>query len=154
MKHLKSRKHHSKAFRKEAVELLLYRSDVGGNWRPNSMWGFPRCRAGRAIFGGNCPPSHRIRAICSPEDVRGARAPAQGNQKLKLHQEILKKAMGILSTCAGRYALIELMTRQYPIKDVCAALRVPRSSYSPGATACPARARRKMNASENARRTL
>ncbi len=51
------------------------------------------------------------------------------NQKLKLHQEILKKRWGILSDRPQRYALIQLMAQHYSIKDVCHVLRVPRSAY-------------------------
>ncbi len=51
------------------------------------------------------------------------------NQKLKLHQEILKKRWAYCRICPQRYALIQLMAQHYSIKDVCQALRVPRSSY-------------------------
>src|SRR5581483_9184128 len=42
----------------------------------------------------------------------------------------LKKSHGhTLGPATGRYALIQLMAQQYPLKALCLALRVPRSSY-------------------------
>ncbi len=62
------------------------------------------------------------------EELRHLR---QENQKLRLHQEILKKAVGILSNVMppGDMPLIQLMAQQYPIKALCEVLGVPRSSY-------------------------
>src|SRR5260221_7491995 len=64
------------------------------------------------------------------ENAGGTRAPAQGKPKTQTPSGNPKKSDGhTLGPAAGRYALIQLMAQQYPIKDVCQALRVPRSSY-------------------------
>ena len=97
MKHLKEQKRHSKAYRRQAVELLM---------------------SGRTLsdlaseLGVSVPTLHRwkeeylMEVAEQPADTQ-ALPPHQmwqelqrlrkENQKLKLHQEILKKAMGILS---------------------------------------------------------
>jgi transposase len=97
MKHLKSRKHHSKAFRKQAVELLLtgktmqeLADELGvarsslARWREDYL-------ADMAELPGDTLdlPPHKM--------VQELQRLRKENDKLKLHQEILKKAMGILS---------------------------------------------------------
>jgi transposase-like protein len=97
MKHLKSRKHHSKAFRKDAVELLLtgrtlheLAGELGVSamtlyrWKEEYLMELANSPADTA----NLPP------LKMQEELQRLR---KENQKLKLHQEILKKAMGILS---------------------------------------------------------
>jgi transposase len=97
MKHLKSRKHHSKAFRKEAVELLL----TGRTLRELA----DELHVGVSTLQ-EWKQAYLAELDHQPADVAGM-APLKmqeelvrlrkENQKLKLHQEILKKAMGILS---------------------------------------------------------
>jgi len=97
MKHLKGRKHHSKAFRKDAVELLLtgrtladLSAELGVSavtlyrWKEEYLMELSQQPADTA----NLPP------LKMQEELQRLR---KENQKLKLHQEILKKAMGILS---------------------------------------------------------
>lgn len=97
MKHLKSRKHHSKAFRKDAVELLLtgrtlddLSTELGVSattlyrWKEEYLMELSQQPADTALL----PP------LKMQEELQRLR---KENQKLKLHQEILKKAMGILS---------------------------------------------------------
>ena len=93
MKHLKSTRRHSKAFRKEAVELLLTGRTLGElseelqvpvstlhEWKQEYLMDLEH----KAPDVAGLPPLkiQRLR---------------KENQKLKLHQEILKKALGILS---------------------------------------------------------
>lgn len=97
MKHIKSQKRHSKAFRQQAVELLL-------TGRPVAELA--------AELGIGAATLHRwkdeylIELSARPQDV--AELPPlkmyeelqrlrRENQKLRTQQEILKKAMGILS---------------------------------------------------------
>jgi transposase len=97
MKHLKGRKHHSKAFRKQAVELLLtgktlreLAPDLGisamtlQRWKEEYLLDLSEQPADIA----NLPP------LKMQQELQHLR---KENQKLKLQQEILKKAMGILS---------------------------------------------------------
>jgi transposase-like protein len=97
MKHLKSRKHHSKAFRKQAVELLLtgktlqdLSEEIGVARSSLSRW-----RDEYLVDMAEAPndtlemPPHKM--------VQELQRLRKENEKLKLHQEILKKAMGILS---------------------------------------------------------
>jgi transposase-like protein len=97
MKHLKSQKRHSKAFRKEAVELLLtgrtlreLASELGvgamtlHRWKEEYLMELSEQPTDTALL----PP------LKMQEELQRLR---KENQKLKLHQEILKKAMGILS---------------------------------------------------------
>lgn len=97
MKHLKSQKRHSKTFRKEAVELLLtgrtlreLASELGvgtmtlHRWKEEYLMELSELPADTALL----PP------LKMQEELQRLR---KENQKLKLHQEILKKAMGILS---------------------------------------------------------
>ena len=97
MKHPKERKRHSKAFRKQAVELLLtgrtlreLASELGisamtlHRWKEAYLLEWSEQPADIA----NLPP------LKMQEELQRLR---KENQKLKLHQEILKKAMGILS---------------------------------------------------------
>ena len=97
MKHLKSQKRHSKAFRKEAVELLLtgrtlreLASELGvgtmtlHRWKEEYLMELSAQPADTALL----PP------LKMQEELQRLR---KENQKLKLHQEILKKALGILS---------------------------------------------------------
>ena len=97
MKELKGRKHHSKAFRKDAVELLLtgrtlhdLSAELGVSamtlyrWKEEYLMELSQQPADTL----NLPP------LKMQEELQRLR---KENQKLKLHQEILKKAMGILS---------------------------------------------------------
>jgi transposase len=97
MKHLKGRKHHSKAFRKEAVELLLsgrtlceLSAQLGVGVSTLHRW--------KEEYLAELAAQPADAASLSPlqmyEELQRLR---KENQKLKLHQEILKKAMGILS---------------------------------------------------------
>ena len=97
MKEIKRRKHHSREFRKHAVELLL----TGRTLRE---------LAAELSIGVSTlqewKEAYLLELAEQPADVANL-APLQmqeelkrlrkENQKLKLHQEILKKAMGILS---------------------------------------------------------
>jgi transposase-like protein len=97
MKHLKSQRRHSKAFRKEAVELLLTGRTLGElaeqlqvpvatlhNWKQEYLMDLEH----QAPDVAGLPP------LKMQEEIQRLR---KENQKLKLHQEILKKALGILS---------------------------------------------------------
>jgi len=97
MKQLKSQKRHSKAFRKEAVELLLTGRTVSElaeelcvgvstlhRWKEEYLMELSAQPSDAAAL----PPLKMY------EEIQRLR---KENQKLKLHQEILKKAMGILS---------------------------------------------------------
>ena len=97
MKHLKSQKRHSKAFRKQAVELLLtgrticeLAEELGvgvstlHRWKEEYLMELSEQPADTAAL----PPMKMY------EELQRLR---KENAKLKLHQEILKKAMGILS---------------------------------------------------------
>ena len=97
MKHLKSRRRHSKAFRKEAVELLLTGRTLAElseelqvpvstlqDWKQEYLMDLEH----QAPDVASLPP------LKMQEEIQRLR---KENQKLKLHQEILKKALGILS---------------------------------------------------------
>jgi transposase-like protein len=97
MEHLKSRKRHSKEYRKHAVELLLtgktlreLAPDIGVScmtlqrWKEEYLIELSQQPADVA----NLPP------LKMQEELVRLR---KENAKLKLHQEILKKALGILS---------------------------------------------------------
>ena len=97
MKHLKSQKRHSKAFRKEAVELLLTGRTLSElaaelcvsvatlhRWKEEYLMELSAQPADTVPL----PPLQMY------EELQRLR---RENAKLKLHQEILKKAMGILS---------------------------------------------------------
>ena len=97
MKQLKSQKRHSKAFRRQAVELLLTgrtQSDLAQElgvgtstlqrWKEEYLMDLSAQPADTPAL----PPRQMW------EELQRLR---KENQKLKLHQEILKKAMGILS---------------------------------------------------------
>jgi len=97
MKHLKTRKHHSKAFRKEAVELLLTGRTLAElaselNVGVSTLQGWKEQYlaelSAQPSDTTDLPPRKMYEEL-----VRLRKE----NQKLKLHQEILKKAMGILS---------------------------------------------------------
>jgi transposase len=97
MKHLKSRKHHSKAFRKQAVELLLtgktYRElaeELGVSRITLMRW--------RDEYFADMAEVPTDTLEMSPQKMaQELQRLRKENEKLKLHQEILKKAMGILS---------------------------------------------------------
>ena len=97
MKHLKSRKRHSKAFRTQAVELLLtgrtladLAAELGVHVATLCRW-----KEQYLIEMSHQPPDvAQLPPLQLQEEIRRLR---KENQKLKLHQEILKKAMGILS---------------------------------------------------------
>jgi len=97
MKHLKSQKRHSKAYRKQAVELLLTGRTVSelaaelcvgvstlNRWKEEYLADMAAVPTDTTEL-----PPHQMWA-----ELQRLR---KENQKLKLHQEILKKAMGILS---------------------------------------------------------
>jgi len=97
MKHLKSRKRHSKAFRKQAVELLLTGrtlAELGAqlqvpvstlqDWKEEYL----------TELAHQPPDVAGMTPLKMQEELVRLR---RENQKLKLHQEILKKALGILS---------------------------------------------------------
>ena len=97
MKHLKSQKRHSKAFRRQSVELLLTGRPVAElaeelcvsistlhRWKDEYLMELSAQPADTAQM----PPLKMY------EELQRLR---KENAKLKLHQEILKKAMGILS---------------------------------------------------------
>jgi transposase len=97
MKHLRSRKHHSKAFRKQAVELLL----TGKTFRELSdELGVSRSALirWRDEYLADMAEVPTDTLEMSPHKmVQELQRLRKENEKLKLHQEILKKAMGILS---------------------------------------------------------
>lgn len=97
MKHLKEQKRHSKAYRRQAVELLMTGrtlSDLAAElgvgvstlhrWKQEYLLELAEQPADTQAL----PPQKMW------EELQRLR---KENQKLKLHQEILKKAMGILS---------------------------------------------------------
>jgi transposase-like protein len=97
MKHLKSQKRYSKRYRTQAVELLLTGRTVSelavelcvgastlNRWKEEYLADLAAQPADTADL-----PPHQMWA-----ELQRLR---KENQKLKLHQEILKKAMGILS---------------------------------------------------------
>lgn len=97
MKHLKSQKRHSKAFRRQSVELMLTGRPVAElaeelcvsaatlhRWKDEYLMDLSAQPADAAQM----PPLKMY------EELQRLR---KENAKLKLHQEILKKAMGILS---------------------------------------------------------
>ena len=97
MKQLKSRKHHSKEFRQQAVELLL----TGRTLRELAA----ELNVGVSTLQ-EWKEKYLLDLAAEPPDVAGLsplkmqeelKRLRKENQKLKLHQEILKKAMGILS---------------------------------------------------------
>ena len=97
MKELKRRKRHSKAFRKDAVELLLtgrpmseLASELGVSVMTLSRW-----REEYLVELSAAPPDvANLPPLKMQEELIRLR---KENARLKLHQEILKKAMGILS---------------------------------------------------------
>jgi transposase-like protein len=98
MKHLKERrKRHSKAFRKQAVELLLtgrsledLSGELGIGRTTLQEWKEWYLRE----MDSHPADLQQLTPLQMQEELRHLR---KENQKLKLHQEILKKAMGILS---------------------------------------------------------
>ena len=97
MKELKERKRHSKAFRRQAVELLMtgrtladLSSELGVSISALHRWKdeYLVDLAEQPADAQHLPPQKMW------DEVQRLR---KENQKLKLHQEILKKAMGILS---------------------------------------------------------
>jgi transposase-like protein len=97
MKHLKSRKRHSKAFRTQAVELLLTGRTLADLAAELGVHAATLCRWKEQylIEMSHQPPDlAQLPPLQLQEEIRRLR---KENQKLKLHQEILKKAMGILS---------------------------------------------------------
>jgi transposase len=97
MKHLKSRKHHSKAFRKEAVELLLTGRtlrELAGELQIGVSTLQEWKQAYLAELEHQPVDAVGLSPLKMQEELLRLR---KENQKLKLHQEILKKAMGILS---------------------------------------------------------
>jgi len=97
MKHLKEQKRHSKAYRRQAVELLMtgrtlsdLASELGVSVASLHRWKeqYLMEAAEQPADAQALPPQQMW------EELQRLR---KENQKLKLHQEILKKAMGILS---------------------------------------------------------
>lgn len=95
--HLKRRKHHSKAFRKQAVELLLTGRTLT-DLAAELHIGVTTLQEWKEEYLTEMDHQPLDTTTLSPlqmqEEIRRLR---KENQKLKLHQEILKKAMGILS---------------------------------------------------------
>jgi transposase len=97
MKHLKSRKRHSKAFQTQAVELLLTGRTLAELAEELGVHAATLCRwKERYLIDLSLQPpdTAHLTPLQLQEELRRLR---KENQKLKLHQEILKKAMGILS---------------------------------------------------------
>ena len=97
MKELKRRKHHSAEFKKQAVELLL----TGRSFRELaaelgvSATALIKWKRDYLLEQSNQPEDvENLSALKMREELRFLR---KENEKLKLHQEILKKAMSILS---------------------------------------------------------
>jgi transposase len=97
MKQLRSRKHHSKEFRQQAVELLL----TGRTLRELAA----ELNVGVSTLQ-EWKEKYLLDLAAEPADVAGLsplkmqeelKRLRKENQKLRLLQEILKKAMGILS---------------------------------------------------------
>jgi transposase-like protein len=97
MNHIKSRKHHSRAFRRQTVELLLTgrtceelaaELQIGASTLKRWKEEYLADMVAEPSDTAQLPP-HKMW-----EELQRLR---KENQKLKLHQEILKKAMGILS---------------------------------------------------------
>ena len=97
MKELKRRKHHSKEFRTQAVELLLtgkslreLAPDLGISHVTLNRW-----KEEYLLEKENLPEDPRsfpsLKAQAEYKRIR------EENDKLRLHNEILKKALGILS---------------------------------------------------------
>ena len=97
MKHLKEQKKHSRAYRRQAVELLMTGRTISDlatelgvgvatlhRWKQEYLMELAEQPADTKAL----PPQKMW------EELQRLR---KENQKLKLHQEILKKAMGILS---------------------------------------------------------
>ena len=97
MDHLKSRKHHSKAFRKQAVELLLTGRPVADLAKELGV-GIATLHRWKNEYlmelSAQPPDTAQLPPLKMYEELQRLR---KENAKLKLHQEILKKAMGILS---------------------------------------------------------
>jgi transposase-like protein len=96
MKHLK-KKRHSRAYRQQAVELLLTGRTLGElatelGVPPSTLQGW---KEEYLIDLTHRPPDVAgMTPVKMQEELARLR---KENQKLKLHQEILKKALGILS---------------------------------------------------------
>ena len=97
MKHLKSQKRHSKAFRRQSVELML-------TGRPVAELAEELCVSVATLH--RWKDEYLMELSAQPADTRQMppmkmyeelQRLRKENAKLKLHQEILKKAMGILS---------------------------------------------------------
>jgi transposase len=97
MKHLKSQKRYSRAFRKEAVELLLTGRTLS-ELAADLAVPVSTLHAWKEEYLMELEHQPRDIASLPPlkmqEEIHRLR---KENQKLKLHQEILKKALGILS---------------------------------------------------------
>lgn len=97
MKHLKSQKRHSKAFRRQSVELML-------TGRPVAELAEELCVSVATLhrwkdeylmeLSAQPADTQQMPPMKMYEELQRLR---KENAKLKLHQEILKKAMGILS---------------------------------------------------------
>ena len=97
MKQLKSQQKHSKAFRKEAVELLMTGrtlTDLAGELGV-SIAALHKWKKDYLLELEHQPTDvTALPPLAMQAELQKLR---QENQKLKLHQEILKKALGILS---------------------------------------------------------
>jgi transposase-like protein len=97
MKQIKSQKRHSKAFRKQAVELLMTGRTVT-DLASELCVGVATLHRWKEeyLMELNAQPADttELPPLKMWEELQRLR---KENQKLKLHQEILKKAMGILS---------------------------------------------------------
>ena len=97
MKHLKSRKRHSKAFRTQAVELLLTGRTLGELGAELGVHAATLCRWKEQYLLEMAHQPADLAALPPLKLQEELQRLRKENQKLKLHQEILKKAMGILS---------------------------------------------------------
>ena len=97
MKHLKEQKRHSKAYQRQAVELLMsgrtmseLSAELGVH--PSTL---QRWKEAYLLDMAESPAD--TQALPPQKLWEELQRLRKENQKLKLHQEILKKAMGILS---------------------------------------------------------
>src|ERR1700743_1146752 len=129
MKHLKGTRRHSKAFRKEAVELLLTGRTLAElseelqvpvatlhNWKQEYLLDLEH----KAPDVATLPP------LKMQEEIQRLR---KENQKQAASGNPKKSVGHTLRCAAERYALIESMALEYPILDLCVVLGVARSSY-------------------------
>jgi transposase len=97
MKQIRERKHHSKEFRQQAVELLLTGRTLRELAAELNIGVSTLCEWKEKYLlelAAEPPDAASLGPLKMQEELQRLR---KENQKLKLHQEILKKALGILS---------------------------------------------------------